>query len=99
LVKKRTIAEAQSILWVQDMHRTADHPLRLRRDRRAEWNRYVTGLSPDDFGATFWINSNQYQIEGWLQRNPVYSVYLIRKDDKKFAASTQEVERRLTGLE
>jgi hypothetical protein len=81
------------------MRETPSHPIKQRRQRRAEWNRYATKtplLDRAHFGATFRLGKSSFRIEGWLQRNHVNSIYVIRSDGKTFAVSPNELPDGLT---
>jgi hypothetical protein len=48
-------------------------------------------LDRELFGMRFWIGRRRYTIEGWMQRNPVYPIYLTRDDRESFKARVEDI--------
>jgi hypothetical protein len=76
------------------MRATNFHLLKQKAARKAEWRRYAPrlDLDPDIFGMSFDVGRHTYVIEGLLQKNPTYTIYIVRiQDGTPFAARRDEL--------
>ena len=48
---------------------------------RREWKLYSSGDLKEFFGRTFWFRDQRYRIDGWIRRNPINPIYVIRERD------------------